>query len=347
MIWSEWDPLKEIIVGRLYDPKDFDAYAANSQEFNDSEFREGMWQILEESEEDYQALTKLLESLGAKVHRPKNLKVRQEQTRMWKTTFPYPGVCPRDMHVVYGNTILSTIGGDPGRYHESDFYTQIMLEKYREGRNYISMPKPLLEDEYKDYKLLEGQILYHSANILKCGQLMINTIPYTEDNYGKGTHTGLNWIKRNLGYDVEWDQINISRHADGLLALIKPGLLMTYDEDRIPEKLKHWERIMVNPKGLPQWFLDKSVKSFYKERVSQWLNNWIGYVDETVFDINLLSINPNLVITNGYDKDVEQQLKRHGVEMIPFNFRHKFFFDAGLHCMTLDLARDGENAKYH
>ena len=45
MIWTEWDPLKEMIVGRVYDPQDFDNYAKNSPNFNDNEFREGMWKL--------------------------------------------------------------------------------------------------------------------------------------------------------------------------------------------------------------------------------------------------------------------------------------------------------------
>ena len=348
MIWTEWDPLKEMIIGRVYDPTDFDRYASTNDNFkNDIEFREGMWQILEETEEDFRRLEQLLVSLGVKVHRPKNLKIREEQSRMWKSSFPYPAVCPRDFHIAYGNNILSTIGGDVGRYFESDFFTQIMLEKYKQGRNYISMPKPLLEDMYKPYKDVEGQILYHSANILKCGDLMVNTAPYTKDNYGKGTRAGIDWVKRNIGYDVEWSEINISRHADGLVALIKPGVLMTYDKDWVPPELKHWDIIVAVQKPLPGWFADPNKMRFYKGRVSEWLKNWIGYVDETIFDINLISINPNLVITNGYDKNIEQQLKQHEVEMIPFEFRHKFFFDAGLHCMTLDLSRDGERARYH
>ena len=65
-----------------------------------------------------------------------------------------------------------------------------------------------------------------------------------------------------------------------------------------------------------------------------------------MFDINLLSIDERTVITNGYDKDVETQLKANGVEMIPFEFRHKYFWDSGLHCVTLDLKRQGGPDSY-
>ena len=46
MIWTEWDPLKEIIVGRVYDPNDI-------AHIEDVEFRNGLQRIFEESEEDF------------------------------------------------------------------------------------------------------------------------------------------------------------------------------------------------------------------------------------------------------------------------------------------------------
>ena len=41
-------------------------------------------------------------------------------------------------HIVYGDTIINTIGGDCNRYTESDYFLDIMLEKHKEGRNYIA-----------------------------------------------------------------------------------------------------------------------------------------------------------------------------------------------------------------
>jgi glycine amidinotransferase/scyllo-inosamine-4-phosphate amidinotransferase 1 len=88
------------------------------------------------------------------------------------------------------------------------------------------------------------------------------------------------------------------------------------------------------------------IQHFYKDKVENWLSHWIGYVDETVFDLNVVSIDENTVITNGHDIRIEKELKKYGVEMIPFDFRHKYFWDSGLHCVTLDLSRNGERESY-
>lgn len=345
MIWTEWDKLQEIIVGDVYDPKDFLEHAKSVGQ-SDNEFLEGMHRILEESREDLQKLSTVLQSYGVTVHRPKKLKPRLEQSRMWRSVQPYPAICPRDMHIAYGNNILSTIGGDCSRFNEADFFSQIMLQKHSQGRNYISMPRPLLDDTYKDYQELEGQILYHSANMLKCGDAMIYTIPYGDNRQGRGTWTGLEWIKRNIGYDITWMEMKRSGHADGRIALVKPGVLMARYPEFIPEQLKNWTVIPVSKKSFSEQFSQMRSQTYYQEKVKTWLRDWVGYVDETVFDLNVLSIDDKTVITNGYDKQTAEQLKQYGIELIPFDFRHRFFFDSGLHCVTLDLAREGERESY-
>ncbi len=318
MIWTEWDKLKEVIVGSTYD-------LDSLNQFNDNEFVDGMGKILEETEQDFSKLARIFEQYGVEVHRPKKLPLLKENTRTWNSKFPYPAICPRDFHVVYGNTILGTIGGDCNRYTESDYFLDIMLKKFKQGRNYISMPKPLLQSDYKEYEQLEGQILWHAANIIKCGDTLLHTRPYAPGQHGRGTQAGLDWIKRNIGYNVKWAEIPRTGHADGKIALIKPGLLFCWDPSAIPEELKSWDYIKLERKPLPDYFNDIKIQHFYKDKVTNWLDHWIGYVDETVFDINVVSINANTVITNGYDSEVENKLKKHGVDMIPFDFRHKYF----------------------
>lgn len=345
MIWTEWDKLTEIVVGSVYSPEDFHSYCDLIGE-KDNEFADGVSKILEETLEDLEELSSVLRSAGIKVHRPKNLKLKPEQTRMHKADFPYPGICPRDMHVAYGNTILSTIGGDPCRYNEADFYSQIMLSKHREGRDYISMPRPLLDSEYRNYQELEGQILWHAANLLKCGDAILHTMPYGDGRQGRGTYAGLEWIKKNIGYDCKWYEIPRSGHADGRLALIKPGLIMAKDRNMIPKELQHWDMVQIDLKPIPKAFNEMQDHGFYKSHVMGWLKDWIGYAAETLFDVNGLSIDDKTFITNGYDKVMTDKFKKHNVEVVPFNFRHRYFFDAGLHCVTLDLSREGSRGSY-
>jgi len=337
MIWTEWGKLKEVVVGKVYDPDEVE-----------SDF---LKKVLEETEEDFQVLNKIFKDAGAKVRRPDNVSLNEIKTNQWATKYPLPAICPRDFHIVYGNNILSTIGGDPNRYLESLFFYNIMNEKANEGRNYISMPKPLLPNHYANYADHDNMPLYHAANIIKCGNTLIHSRPHDTQEYadrpinqkGRGTNAGFNWVKKNIGYDVNWAEVPAAGHVDGKMALLKPGLLMIHDESLVPKEMQDWDRIVVDKHELPQHVKNRIRNDFYNEVIMKDMPHWVGFEYlpmETIFDVNVVSIDENTVITNGYNKEIFNKCKKYGIECIPFDFRHRFFWDCGIHCITLDLARD-------
>jgi len=54
----------------------------------------------------------------------------------------------------------------------------------------------------------------------------------------------------------------------------------------------------------------------------------------------------DLDICNNYNKVVFDHFKKHKVEPIIFNFRHSYFWDGGIHCITQDLYREGIQEDY-
>jgi hypothetical protein len=52
------------------------------------------------------------------------------------------------------------------------------------------------------------------------------------------------------------------------------------------------------------------------------------------------------VFVNNYNKDVFEFFKKHQIEPIIIPFRHRYFWDGGLHCITLELNRTGEICDY-
>ena len=78
------------------------------------------------------------------------------------------------------------------------------------------------------------------------------------------------------------------------------------------------------------------------EFVDKWMSHWVTYVEETVFDINMLVIDENNVVCNGYNEKVFDAFERHNVTPHIINFRHRYFWDGGLHCITSDISRSGE-----
>lgn len=76
------------------------------------------------------------------------------------------------------------------------------------------------------------------------------------------------------------------------------------------------------------------------EFVEKYLHSWAGYISESVFEVNVLSLNERTVFVTDISPDLEKQLNLAGIECILVPWRHRFFLDGGLHCITLDLYRD-------
>lgn len=73
---------------------------------------------------------------------------------------------------------------------------------------------------------------------------------------------------------------------------------------------------------------------------------WTGYAIETYFDVNLLMIDEQNAIINAYNEQILTALTTRGITAHICPFRHRYFWDCGLHCATLDLYRDGERIDY-
>ena len=74
--------------------------------------------------------------------------------------------------------------------------------------------------------------------------------------------------------------------------------------------------------------------------VEKYMREWTGYAYETAFDVNVLAIDETTVCVIGSDPAVINQLNNRGIECITIPWRHRFFIDCGLHCLTLDLDRE-------
>jgi len=73
--------------------------------------------------------------------------------------------------------------------------------------------------------------------------------------------------------------------------------------------------------------------------VEQYLHDWTGHVHETVFDVNVLALNPETVCVSNHNPDIFAKLRQRGIDPVVVPWRHRFFVDCGLHCLTLDLHR--------
>ena len=169
-------------------------------------------------------------------------------------------------------------------------------------------------------------------------------------------------IKQQFSSDYRIHIVNCGTHSDGCFTPVKPGLIISlYDIQTYQKSFPDWEVIYlpgqswskVDPflklkekNGGKWWVPGEELNDDFTDFVESWLKDWVLYVEETVFDVNMLIVNPTNVIVNNYNKDVFDAFKRHGITPHICNFRHRYFWDGGLHCVTSDLSRKGNMEDY-
>lgn len=166
------------------------------------------------------------------------------------------------------------------------------------------------------------------------------------------------WIKTHMPIDsLTVTQINTkSSHTDGCFMILGQRTILGIDP--LIDYASHFPGykvigvpaesyqnhltdflVMKNQVGGRWWVPGEEHNSQFTNFVEKYLREWTGHVYETVFDVNVLALNPQTVCVSNHNPDIFRQLRQRGIDPIIVPWRHRFFVDCGLHCLTLDLHR--------
>lgn len=323
---NTFSPLREIILGDV-DPTVI--------QLEDTDKQSRIEYIFQKTNDELKKFQHLLESKGIVVHRPSkmpNLEIRTPYWTMPGTKIP---LTPRDLFLILGNTIVESAMCEQERFFEPFYYRNIILQQFREGAKWISMPIP--RHDYNDFKIgMDDDVpnqdpIMDAPSCLKYGKdVFVNT-------RGAGNRLGLDWLVSMFGDIYTFHEINdpkILGHLDSHLTILRPGLLLTYhDKKTLPEYFKNWEVINVGSdndkiKSMSQTAIDSRIQDFD--------------FGNTVLVVNCLSIDTNTVVMWEHYKSethMIKQFEKHGIEILFVPFTYSHFFNQGVTCLTLDLNR--------
>lgn len=162
--------------------------------------------------------------------------------------------------------------------------------------------------------------------------------------------------------EYRWHNTETGGHLDGTYCPVVPGLIIslmdipTY-KDTFPDweviylPNQSWEKVLpflkLKEKNKGKWWVPgQELNDDFTNFVEEWMGHWVGYVEETVFDVNMLVIDEKNVVCNNYNEEVFKAFDRYGVTPHVINFRHRYFWDGGLHCITSDIHREGTMKDY-
>jgi hypothetical protein len=362
-VYQHWDPLKVCIVGKSYGPE-FYSFIENSRA------RNVMERIAEETEEDYQTLIKLLESFNVSVLRP-DVPSDYRQCLNFGGTIAPPPMTPRDYSAMIGNDFyfdmldLSTqwdiFKGVDWPATCPEVIPDWIHEELKNNFKFNDFNRPVF------YNSLLDQIRPHcnviidqhvdSAMTTRIGKdLYFGTTSYTQDQ------EMLRKKEQQRFPDYRCHVVNSGGHSDGTFCPVVPGLIVSLqDIPTYAESFPNWEVIylpgqswdkiqpflQLKEKNRGKWWVPgEELNDDFTEFVESWLGHWVGYVEETVFDVNMLVIDEKNVVCNNYNEDVFKAFVRYGITPHVINFRHRFFWDGGLHCITSDVHREGTMKDY-
>jgi hypothetical protein len=325
---APWHALKSVCLGSTYHESFF-------RDIADSQVRDLLQKISRETQEDFDYIEKILRDLGVQVSRPKmsltdNIMnyINNESQLTFDSTqtfclIPKPPMQPRDCQLIIGQEFLST-------------NDQISMYKINHADSPITCNLPVHRQ-------------FDAPLITVIGKHLI---------VDQQDHPWLTKFIRKRFPDRIVIPVDIGGHNDAVFGAVKPGLLISSHHKNcyqhsfpnwkvyhIPDQswaaMKVWRSIKHSNRG--KWWVPgaKNNRAFC-EFVNTWLSHWVGYASETVFDVNMLVIDENRVLVNNYHKGMFEFFKNHQIEPIITPFRHRFFWDGGIHCITSDFYRVGD-----
>lgn len=324
--YATFDPLKHCWIGSGFEA----GWFADLPIYKNNQIMDPLKRIADETEEDYQTLDKILKEAGVETHRSF---LDINKVKSLKNIFR-PPVNPRDHFAVVGEKLYAGASGQSG-------YSDVLKMISRQDLVIDATPGADIS----------------TAVICRVGKDL--WWDYLEDTPKDLVQK---YIQKWQGEGFRVHTSNRGYHSDGAFCVVKPGCIVSLNAvQNYKDEFPGWDVLFVPDQawravspfmqmkekvGGRWWLKGEEHNDQLIQFINTWLNDWVGYVEETVFDVNMLSIDQNTIICNNYNKEVFDHFKKHKVEPIIFNFRHRYFWDGGVHCITQDLYREGTQEDY-
>ena len=364
-VHQPWDTLRSCVVGRSY-PPEFYSWIQQPR------LRSLFERIAQETEEDFQAIIAKLQQFGVEILRPEI-----EPTNIGADgKFLPPPMNPRDSMVMIGDRFFANwpeclpnsylavrdpdwpdcsswqeFDGLPDRIRDECHY-QFGFQQLRHMDFMQTRYQTVLDHVAQQGNSIERWNRASGATVARIGRdLYFGTETAHQDPQRLVREAQQRFPQHRCHV------INTAGHTDGTFCPVVPGLIISLHDiecytDTFPgwqvvyleaqswEAVRDWSALKARNQG--RWWIPGSEHdASVIDLVETWMAHWVGYVEETVFDVNMLMIDPHNVMVFGHNDTVFRALEQHGVTPHIVPFRHRYFWDGGIHCVTLDLDRTG------
>ena len=165
---------------------------------------------------------------------------------------------------------------------------------------------------------------FDAANVIRANDDLL----YLVSN--SGNKLGAQYLQELLNVKVHMlENVYSYIHIDSTIAFLREGLMLLNSSriknvNVLPEPFRSWDYIMC-PEPID-------------------IGHYPGYCNaSTWINVNLLSVNPNLVILEEHQHNLRIELEKKNIDCAMLPMRHARTLGGCFHCVTLDLVRDHAN----
>ena len=329
--------LEEVWLGDVYPHEFYDHLAP--------EVRDVFYRITDMTKEDLAIIENRLRELGVTVRRPVYGSIEHHIHR--DGSLNKPEIMPRDHYVVVGTDLVVPEWVRSARQdgywcwnhvavdYESDLGSRLRYHNMPlqiNGANCVRVGKDIFLDcvfETKNRSQHNLREIFHE-----------HVVPFFAD--------------RRCHY------LDNGGHVDACFAILRPELILAnhYFED-YDTTFPGWQTLVRStpefasdrwrkgPNHNGKWWLPEGLNNrAFNDHVIKHAMDWIGDYTETFFEVNCLVINPENVMMLGHNQNLFDHLASLGINVHSMPFRCRTFWDGGLHCLTLDIRRQGGVVDY-
>ena len=238
-----------------------------------------------------------------------------------------PEMNPRDNFIVYGQTLFVLLSYNKAMAWWGNTLHEYILNGYDvrfiNTEHWMGLVPPSVVRLGK--KVIIEEAVHETPQLVKLSG---------PDTFAKALSIQYNTDIHRSGY-VD------GRHSDGQFAVLRPGTALTSKSrtNLYKDTFPNWNFIQHKPEfdSLTQDELNEIETLRF---VNKQIENWTGNISESFFDVNVLVRDEEHVyVSNKPPKPL-------GSDYTVIPWKYRWFWDGGLHCITLDIHREGNQENY-
>jgi hypothetical protein len=325
---SGFQPLKTVWLGDVYPNKFYDHY--------NSDLRDSLCKLTESTKSDLKNIESKLLELGVNVQRPTfgSIDLYMSDDKLTK-----PPICPRDWALTIGNTLYITpqyeSGHEPWQWAINEYVSAGC--DVRILKRFCDTPDPTVWVSY--------------PSVVRVGKDIY--LDYSKHNQDEVDNVDI--VCKELSKNYRVHVTHTGDHSDGVFCPVRPGqIFSTHYRKKYASTFPNWDvffltdttkRLKTNGHN-NRWQRRDHYLPYFNDNLISYASQWLGNSNETVFEVNMLVVDEKNVICIAEDDAACKKLESMGITPHIVNFQTRGFWDGGIHCITLDIYRQGECLDY-